>query len=159
MNGRGRHIINNLGECPFLIVAELPPLHTEPHPEATNTTPLTLSLPAPPSAETPSSDSAPSGGEGVPSLSQPTQAGEENSNGSLVVSGVPEPPDLADKSSQSSMASLEDAGLSSGGGGGDGFDFCFGFHFYCFVPINEAAGSQSGVTAPTLAHSHISSEQ
>lgn len=45
------------------------------------------------------------------------------------VSRVPEPPDLADKSSQSSVASLEDTGLTSGGGGGDGFDFDFDFNF------------------------------
>lgn len=136
-------------------MAELHPPTLLP-PKATNTTPLTLSLSTPPSAETPPSDSAPSGGEGVPSLSQPSQAGEENSNGSLGVSRVPEPPDLADKSSQSSVASLEDAGLTSGGGGGDGFDFDFDFNFNGFVQINEAAGSRSDVTAPTSAHSHIS---
>lgn len=66
-------------------------------------------------AETPSSDSVPVSGEGVPSLSQPSQTSEENSNSSTgagVPPRGPEPPDLADKSSQSSLASFDDTGLT-----------------------------------------------
>lgn len=62
-------------------------------------------------AETPPSDAV--SGEDVPNLSQPPHAGEENSNSSMgaaVPTRGPEPPDLADKSSQSSMASLDDTG-------------------------------------------------
>lgn len=61
-------------------------------------------------AESPSSLSIPVCGDGVPTLSHPS---EENSNSSLgtgVPPRVPEPPDLADRSSQSSLASLDDAG-------------------------------------------------
>lgn len=61
-----------------------------------------------------SSHSVPVSGDGVPSLSQPPQTSEENSNSSMgggVPPRGPEPPDLADKSSQSSLASLEDTGL------------------------------------------------
>lgn len=62
----------------------------------------------------PASDSVPVSGDGVPSLSQPSQPCEDNSNSS--VAGVAarglEPPDLADRSSQSSLASLDDAGPS-----------------------------------------------
>lgn len=64
-------------------------------------------------AETPSSDAVPVSGEGVPNLSQPPHASEENSNSSMgaaVPPRGPEPPDLADKSSQSSTASLDDTG-------------------------------------------------
>lgn len=69
---------------------------------------LLLSVPV---AETPSSEAV--SGEGVPNLSQPPHASEENSNSSMgaaVPPRGPEPPDLADKSSQSSMASLDDTG-------------------------------------------------
>lgn len=64
-------------------------------------------------AENPSSESV--GGDGVPSLSQPSQTSEENSNSSMgagVPPRGPEPPDLADKSSQSSLASLDDTGVT-----------------------------------------------
>lgn len=61
------------------------------------------------------SDAVPVSGDGIPSLSQPLQTSEENSNSS-VGAGMPprgpEPPDLADKSSQSSLASLDDTGLT-----------------------------------------------
>lgn len=63
-------------------------------------------------AENPPSVSVPVCGDGVPTLSHPS---EENSNSSLgtgVPPRVPEPPDLADRSSQSSLASLDDAGPS-----------------------------------------------
>ncbi|XP_059196627.1 nucleosome-remodeling factor subunit BPTF-like [Centropristis striata] len=69
-------------------------------------------------AENPSSDSVPVSGDGVPSLSQSTQASEENSNSSMgagVPPRGPEPPDLADKSSQSSLASFDDTGESKDG--------------------------------------------
>ncbi|XP_053712587.1 nucleosome-remodeling factor subunit BPTF-like isoform X1 [Synchiropus splendidus] len=63
-------------------------------------------------AENPApSDCTPASGDGVPSLSQSAQLGEENSNSSVGMglhSRLPEPPDLADKSSQSSLASFED---------------------------------------------------
>ena len=65
-------------------------------------------------AENPSSDSVPVSGDGIPSLSHSSQPSEENSNSSMgtgVPPRGPEPPDLADKSSQSSLASLEDTGL------------------------------------------------
>nr|XP_019939678.1 PREDICTED: nucleosome-remodeling factor subunit BPTF isoform X7 [Paralichthys olivaceus] len=58
-------------------------------------------------AENSSSD--PVSGDGILSLSQPSQTCEENSNGSMGDRG-PEPPDLADKSSQSSLASFDDTG-------------------------------------------------
>lgn len=61
------------------------------------------------------SDSIPDSGDGVPSLSQPPHPCEENSNSSVgtgVPARGPEPPDLADRSSQSSLASLDDAGPS-----------------------------------------------
>ncbi|XP_034743278.1 nucleosome-remodeling factor subunit BPTF-like isoform X4 [Etheostoma cragini] len=64
-------------------------------------------------AEKPSSDSVRVSGDGIPSLSQPSQTSEENSNSSMgagVPPRGPEPPDLADKSSQSSLASLDDTG-------------------------------------------------
>ena len=65
--------------------------------------------------ETPSSDSVSVSGDGIPSLSQPSQTNEENSNsstGAVVPPRAPEPPDLLDKSSQSSLASFDDAGLT-----------------------------------------------
>lgn len=49
-------------------------------------------------------------------MNQPCHTSEENSNssaGSLVPPGGPEPPDLADKSSQSSLACLDDTGLKT----------------------------------------------
>lgn len=53
-------------------------------------------------------------GDGIPSFSQPVQPGEENSNSSTELPPrVPEPPDLADKSSQSSMASFDDTGMDN----------------------------------------------
>nr|XP_019939679.1 PREDICTED: nucleosome-remodeling factor subunit BPTF isoform X8 [Paralichthys olivaceus] len=55
------------------------------------------------------SSSDPVSGDGILSLSQPSQTCEENSNGSMGDRG-PEPPDLADKSSQSSLASFDDTG-------------------------------------------------
>nr|XP_019939676.1 PREDICTED: nucleosome-remodeling factor subunit BPTF isoform X5 [Paralichthys olivaceus] len=67
------------------------------HKEVSNTT----------EAENSSSD--PVSGDGILSLSQPSQTCEENSNGSMGDRG-PEPPDLADKSSQSSLASFDDTG-------------------------------------------------
>ncbi|XP_028330595.1 nucleosome-remodeling factor subunit BPTF-like isoform X2 [Gouania willdenowi] len=66
-------------------------------------------------AGNPSSDSGLVSGDGVPSLTNPSQPSEENSNGSVgfgLLSRVIEPPDLADKSSQSSLASLDDTGDS-----------------------------------------------
>ncbi|XP_055083556.1 nucleosome-remodeling factor subunit BPTF-like isoform X3 [Periophthalmus magnuspinnatus] len=52
-------------------------------------------------------------GEGIPSLTQPSHPGEDNSNSSADLQPrVPEPPDLADKSSQSSLASFDEAGES-----------------------------------------------
>lgn len=70
-------------------------------------------------------------------MSQLSHDTEESSNGTLAISRVPEPPDLADKSSQSSLASLEDAGgtFGGGGGGGDGDAFVFYFHLNIFLPI------------------------
>ncbi|XP_051939439.1 nucleosome-remodeling factor subunit BPTF-like isoform X1 [Hippocampus zosterae] len=64
-------------------------------------------------AEHPSSDCAPASGDGVPNLSHPNQMIEDNSNSSVgipVPPRAPEPPDLADKSSQSSLASFDDTG-------------------------------------------------
>ncbi|XP_047189812.1 nucleosome-remodeling factor subunit BPTF-like isoform X1 [Scophthalmus maximus] len=61
--------------------------------------------------EPPSSDCV--SGDGIPSLTQPPQTSEENSNGSMGAGALPrgpEPPDLADKSSQSSLASFDDTG-------------------------------------------------
>lgn len=60
-------------------------------------------------------------GEGVPSLSQPSQpGGEENSNSSTIAREaprVPEEPDLADRSSQSSINSQDDQGVNGEAGG------------------------------------------
>uniref|UniRef100_A0A8C7KT90 Bromodomain PHD finger transcription factor n=1 Tax=Oncorhynchus kisutch TaxID=8019 RepID=A0A8C7KT90_ONCKI len=60
-------------------------------------------------------------GEGVPSLSQPSQpGGEENSNSSTIAREaprVPEEPDLADRSSQSSINSQDDQGVNGETGG------------------------------------------
>ncbi|XP_061684902.1 nucleosome-remodeling factor subunit BPTF-like isoform X2 [Syngnathoides biaculeatus] len=59
------------------------------------------------------SDCVPDTADGIPSLSHPNQVVEENSNSSMsimVPPKGPEPPDLADKSSQSSLTSFEDAG-------------------------------------------------
>ncbi|XP_074486723.1 nucleosome-remodeling factor subunit BPTF-like isoform X2 [Sebastes fasciatus] len=64
-------------------------------------------------AGNPSSDSVPASGDGLPNLNQPSQTSEENSNSSMgagVPPRGPEPPDLADKSSQSSLASLDETG-------------------------------------------------
>ncbi|XP_061888710.1 nucleosome-remodeling factor subunit BPTF-like [Entelurus aequoreus] len=62
--------------------------------------------------ENASSECVPASGDDVPSLSHPSQVMEENSNSSMVPPRDPELPDLADKSSQSSLASLEDTGES-----------------------------------------------
>lgn len=156
MNSRGCHSIINYSDCPFS--SQLNSRYCKPNLLLKQQTlHHILSVSAPPAAETPSSDSTPSGGESIPNLSQPSQASEENSNGSLGVSRVPEPPDLADKSSQSSMASLEDAGVTSGEGGND---FEFYFHLNSFVPINEAARSRNGMTAhfSTFRHCHSHSQ-
>lgn len=58
------------------------------------------------------SESGSPSGEGVPILSQPPHPSEENSNGSTGVLRAPEEPDLADKSSQSSITSQDDPGLT-----------------------------------------------
>uniref|UniRef100_A0A673CCE8 Uncharacterized protein n=1 Tax=Sphaeramia orbicularis TaxID=375764 RepID=A0A673CCE8_9TELE len=70
--------------------------------------------------ENPSLDSASVIGDGIPSLSQPSQPSEENSNSSIgVPSRGPEPPDLADKSSQSSLASFDETGDSKDSANGE----------------------------------------
>ncbi|XP_053274261.1 nucleosome-remodeling factor subunit BPTF isoform X2 [Pleuronectes platessa] len=81
------------------------------HKEVSNTT----------EAENSSSD--PVGGDGIPSLSQPSQTCEENSNSSMgagVPPRGPEPPDLVDKSSQSSLASFDDTGDGKDSANGEG---------------------------------------
>ncbi|KAG7269985.1 LOW QUALITY PROTEIN: hypothetical protein CRUP_027537 [Coryphaenoides rupestris] len=87
----------------------------------------------PVTADNTASDSVPPPGEeGVPSLSQLPQASEDNNNNSSSSSSTgpqaptvgPEPPDLADKSSQSSLASMDDTGdhkeQANGEGAGSG---------------------------------------
>ncbi|XP_062243495.1 nucleosome-remodeling factor subunit BPTF-like isoform X5 [Platichthys flesus] len=72
-------------------------------------------------AENSSSD--PVGGDGIPNLSQPSQTCEENSNSSMgagVPPRGPEPPDLVDKSSQSSLASFDDTGDGKDSANGEG---------------------------------------
>lgn len=64
----------------------------------------------------------------IPSLSQPSQTSEENINCSpaaAVPPSGPEPPDLADKSSQSSIASFEDIGKTKHPS------------FHCFVTMDQ----------------------
>uniref|UniRef100_H3D9E3 Bromodomain PHD finger transcription factor n=1 Tax=Tetraodon nigroviridis TaxID=99883 RepID=H3D9E3_TETNG len=63
--------------------------------------------------DSPSSEAVSFGGDGNHSLNQPCHTSEENSNssaGSSVLPRGPEPPDLADKSSRSSLACLDDTG-------------------------------------------------
>ncbi|KAJ8002115.1 hypothetical protein DPEC_G00176460 [Dallia pectoralis] len=71
--------------------------------------------------EKPGSGSGSPTAEGVPSLSRPPQsAGEENSNSSAVAKEEPrgpEEPDLADRSSQSSVTSQDDQGVNGEAGG------------------------------------------